>query len=63
MLPVKGPEKCADHGPLAQTGSETVVSYNFQSISDSALAGLQADLTAAAGPSTYNVFFNRPGAL
>jgi len=48
---------------IAQTGSETVVSYNFQSISDSALAGLQADLTAAAGPSTYNVFFNRPGAL
>jgi hypothetical protein len=48
---------------IAQTGSETVVSYNFQSISDSALAGLQADLAAAAGPSTYNVFFNRPGAL
>ena len=25
--------------------------------------GLQAELNAAAGPSTYNVFFNRPGAL
>ena len=48
---------------IAQTDSETVVSYNFQSISDNALTGLQADLNAAAGPSTYNVFFNRPGAL
>ncbi len=48
---------------ISQTGSETVVSYNFQGISDGALAGLQADLDAAAGPSTYNVFFNRPGAL
>ena len=48
---------------VAQTDSETVVSYNFRSISDDALAGLQADLNAAAGQSTYNVFFNRPGAL
>jgi len=48
---------------ISQTDSETVVSYNFQGISDNALAGLQADLNAAAGPSTYNVFFNRPGAL
>ena len=48
---------------IAQTDGETVVSYNFRSISDDALAGLQADLNAAAGPSTYNVFFNRPGAL
>ena len=43
---------------------ETVVSYIFQGISDNALAGLQAELdAAAAGPSTFNVFFNRPGAL
>jgi hypothetical protein len=48
---------------VTQTDSGTVVSYNFQGISDDALAGLQAELTAAAGPSTYNVFFNRPGAL
>jgi Domain of unknown function (DUF4956) len=48
---------------VSQTDNETVVSYNFQGISDNALAGLQADLNAAAGPSTYNVFFNRPGAL
>jgi hypothetical protein len=40
---------------------ETVVSYNFQGIPDQALSGLQAELDAAAGPSTFNVFFNRPG--
>lgn len=48
---------------VSQTDRETVVSYNFQNISESALAGLQAELDAAAGSSTYNVFFNRPGAL
>ena len=48
---------------VSQSDRETVVSYNFKGSSDSALAGLQADLTAAAGPSSYNVFFNRPGML
>jgi hypothetical protein len=48
---------------VAQSDSETVVSYNFQNIPDNALAGLQEELNTAAGPSTYNVFFNRPGAL
>ena len=48
---------------VSQTDRETVVSYNFQGISDNALTGLQAELNAAVGPSTYNVFFNRPGAL
>ena len=48
---------------VTQTDHETVVSYNFRGISDTALAGLQAELNATAGPSTYNVFFNRPGAL
>jgi hypothetical protein len=48
---------------ISQTDRETVVSYNFQRISDTALAELQADLDAAATPSSYNVFFNRPGAL
>jgi hypothetical protein len=42
---------------------ETVVSYNFHGVPDQAFAGLQAELNAAAGPSTFNVFFNRPGAL
>jgi hypothetical protein len=48
---------------VSQNERETVVSYNFQGISDDALKGLQADLDAAAGPSTYNIFLNRPGAL
>lgn len=48
---------------VSQTDRETVVSYNFQGIKDGALTGLQTELSAAAGPSSYNVFFNRPGAL
>lgn len=48
---------------VSQTDRETVVSYVFQGISDNALAGFHAELNAAAGPSSYNVFFNRPGAL
>ena len=48
---------------VSQTDRETVVSYNFQGIKDGALTGLQTDLNSAAGPSSYNVFFNRPGAL
>ncbi len=48
---------------VSQNDRETVVSYNVQRISDSSLTGLQAELTAEAGPSSYNVFFNRPGAL
>lgn len=48
---------------VSQSDREMVVSYNFQGISDAALAGLQAELAAEAGPATYNVFFNRPGAM
>ncbi len=48
---------------ISQTDRETVVSYNFQAVSDNALSGLQAELQSAVGPSSYNVFFNRPGAL
>jgi hypothetical protein len=48
---------------VSQTDRETVVSYNFQGITDSALTGLQAELSATARDGTYNVFFNRPGAL
>ena len=48
---------------VSQTDRETVVSYIFQGISDNALAGFHAELNAAAGQSSYNVFFNRPGAL
>jgi Domain of unknown function (DUF4956) len=48
---------------VSQGERELVVSYNFQGTPDGAFAGLQAELDAAAGPSSYNVFFNRPGAL
>jgi hypothetical protein len=48
---------------VSQTDHETVMSYNFQGLTDGSLAGLQAELSAAARHSTYNVFFNRPGAL
>jgi hypothetical protein len=48
---------------VAQNDRETVVSYNFQDIPDNALSGFHDELNAAAGPSSYNVFFNRPGAL
>jgi hypothetical protein len=48
---------------VSQSDREMVVSYNFQGMPDRALTGLQGELDAAAGPSSYNVFFNRPGAL
>jgi hypothetical protein len=48
---------------VSQTDAETVVSYTFRGLADAALTGLQADLGAVSGGSTYNVFFNRPGAL
>ena len=48
---------------VSQSDRETVVSYNFQGNAEAALAGLQAELNDAVRHSTYNVFFNRPGAL
>jgi hypothetical protein len=48
---------------ISQSERETVVSYNFRGMPDTALTGLESDLKEAAGPSSYNVFFNRPGAL
>ena len=48
---------------VSQTDAETVVSYTFRGLTDGSLTGLQTDLSAVAGRSTYNVFFNRPGAL
>jgi hypothetical protein len=48
---------------VSQNDRETVVSYTFQGISDSALGGLQAELNTTAGPASYNIFINRPGAL
>jgi hypothetical protein len=48
---------------VSRTDRETVMSYNFEGITEGSLAGLQVELSAAARHSTYNVFFNRPGAL
>jgi hypothetical protein len=48
---------------VSQSDRETVVSYTFQGMSERSLAGLQAELTESAGPSSYNVFINKPGAL
>ena len=48
---------------ISRTDHETVISYNFQGITESALQGLQDDLGAAARNSRYDVFFNRPAAL
>jgi hypothetical protein len=48
---------------VSQTDRETVVSYTFRGMSERSLAGLQAELNESAGPSSYNVFINKPGAL
>jgi hypothetical protein len=48
---------------VSRTDRETVMSYNFEGITESALAGLQLELNASVGASTYNVFFNSRGAL
>jgi hypothetical protein len=48
---------------VSQTDAETVVSYTVRGLGDAALTGLQADLATVSGRSSYNVFFNRPGAL
>ena len=48
---------------VSQSDRETVVSYTFQGISERSLAGLQAELNESAGPSSYNLFINKPGAL
>jgi hypothetical protein len=48
---------------VSRTDRETVMSYNFEGITEGSLAGLQVELSAAARHSTYNVFFNSRGAL
>ena len=48
---------------VSQTDRETVMSYNFEGVAEGSLLGLQAELSAAARQSTYNVFVNRPGGL
>jgi hypothetical protein len=41
----------------------TVLSYNFQDASERALFALKADLAAAADGASFNIYFNRAGAL
>lgn len=48
---------------VSQNEIETVVSYSFRDISESALTALPAELAAVARNASMNVFFNRPGAL
>lgn len=48
---------------ISQSGHETVISYNFRSVTEASLMALPAELREAAGDATFNVFFNRPGAL
>lgn len=48
---------------VSQSDAETVMSYSFRSISESALLALPGEIRAAARHATLNVFFNRPGAL
>jgi hypothetical protein len=41
----------------------TVLSYNFQDATERSLFALQGDLAAAAGGASFNIYFNRSGAL
>jgi hypothetical protein len=41
----------------------TVLSYNFQDASETALMALKGDLSAAADGASFNIYFNRAGAL
>jgi hypothetical protein len=41
----------------------TVLSYNFQDASERSLFALEGDLAAAAGGASFNIYFNRAGAL
>jgi hypothetical protein len=44
-----------DHG--------TVLSYNFQDATEASLVALEGDLTTASGGASFNIYFNRAGAL
>jgi hypothetical protein len=48
---------------VSQSDSETVISYSFRSISESALLTLPGEIRDAANHATFNIFFNRSGAL
>lgn len=48
---------------VSKNDEQVVISYNFGHLTTPGLLALQGELQAAAGASTFNVFFNRPGAL
>jgi hypothetical protein len=48
---------------ISQNESGTVLSYNFQDASEALLFALKQDLATGASGATYNIFFNRAGAL
>jgi hypothetical protein len=48
---------------ISQNENGTVLSYNFQDANEAMLFALKQDLAAGASDATYNIFFNRAGAL
>jgi hypothetical protein len=48
---------------LSKNDGRMVISYNFNALSDQSLLALQAELRDKAADPSFNVFFNRPGAL
>ena len=48
---------------LSKNDGQVVLSYNFNGLTPQALMALQGELEQAAAGSSFNVFFNRPGAL
>jgi len=48
---------------ISQNENTTVLSYNFQDASEPMLFALKQDLASSASGATYNIFFNRAGAL
>lgn len=48
---------------VSKNDQQVVMSYHFSTVTASALLALQGELQSVASRSTFNVFFNRPGAL
>jgi hypothetical protein len=48
---------------LSKNDGQVVLSYNFNGLTPQALLALEGELQQSASASSFNVFFNRPGAL
>jgi hypothetical protein len=48
---------------VSSTEHGTVLSYNFQDASETSLLALRGDLSTAADGASFNIYFNRAGAL